>query len=178
MQKSTLALSLFSSSIEVMKKSIRIQLLLTGITLLLLASCSSIPTSKPLAPKVTVAGVTPLNLSLTDTKLNFTLRVENPNTYDLPLQNLEFAAFFAGKQIATGLTNEAVTIPANGEAMMDIAVTAGLSKIFGQLKSMLEEQQFDLNYNVVGKVKLKNWPTRIPFNVEGEFEQPDLGTTE
>lgn len=139
-----------------------------------ISGCASIPTSKPLAPKVTVAGVVPLNLSLTETRLNFTLRVANPNSFDLPLQNLDFIAYLGGDKIAVGNTNQPITIPANGETMMDVVVTTGLSKLWGHMKSMLDQQTTDLNYTVTGQVKLKNWPKRIPFNVAGELEKPKL----
>ena len=139
-----------------------------------LGACSSIPSVRPESPTVTVTAVTPVNLSLTDTKLNFSLRVSNPNDFNLPVRNLDFDAFFAGKKIAHGVSNEAVTIPANGEATMEIGVKAGLSKILKHVKTMFAEQDFNLNYGVKGKVKLANWPTRIPFNVERELDQASL----
>lgn len=139
-----------------------------------LSACSSIPSVRPESPTVRVTAVTPVNLSLTDTKLNFSLLVSNPNDFNLPVRNLDFDAFFAGKKIAHGVSNEAVTIPANGEAMLEIGVKAGLSKILKHVKTMFAEQDFNLNYGVKGKVKLANWPTRIPFNVEGELDQASL----
>lgn len=138
------------------------------------SGCKSIPTHKPIAPKVSIAAVKPLNLSLSGQKINFTLRVNNPNDYDLPLRSLDFIASFAGDDIAKGISDKAVTIPANGEALVDIVVVAGLGKLLGQIKSMARTKEFNLNYGVKGTVKLDNWPTRIPFDVAGVLEQPDL----
>ena len=137
-------------------------------------ACKSIPTHKPIAPKVSIASVRPLNLSLQGQKINFKLRVANPNAYDLPLRNLDFVASFAGEEIAKGLTNQSVTIPANGEAMVDIEVLAGLGKLLGQIRSMAKSKELNLNYGVKGSVKLDNWPSRIPFDVEGELEEPEI----
>lgn len=139
-----------------------------------LAGCKSVPTHKPIAPKVSIAAVKPLNLSLSGQRINFTLRVSNPNSYDLPLRSLDFIASFAGDDIAKGVSDEAVTIPAKGEALVDIEVLAGLGKLLGQIKSMAKTKEFDLNYGVKGSVKLDNWPARIPFDVTGVLEQPDL----
>jgi len=139
-----------------------------------LTACSSIPLSKPISPKVQIVSVKPTNLSLSKTNLEFKLRVANPNGYDLPLQQLEFTASFAGDEIASGSSKDAVTIPAHGEAILRLSVATKLSKVFGQLRAMLEAKEYDLAYGVKGSVKLANWPVRIPFDVEGELEEPAL----
>ena len=138
------------------------------------AACASLPTTKPIAPKVRVVSVKPLNLSLSKTNLRFRLEISNPNTFDLPLRQLDFVASFAGDQIAQGISRDAVTIPAKGQAMLEVAVVTELSKLFGQIKDMLKASEYDLAYGVKGSVKLANWPSRIPFNVEGELEEPKL----
>jgi len=148
--------------------------LLTLLLLTALSACASIPTSKPIAPKVRVVSVKPTNLSFNKAQLDFKLRVTNPNRFDLPLRQLNFVASFAGDQIAQGVSKDAVTIPANGEAILDVAVATKLSRLFGQIKDMLKAQEYDLAYGVKGSVKLANWPRTIPFNVEGELEQPNI----
>ena len=159
-------------------------LLLTLIALFI-ASCSSIPTHKPIAPEVSIANVQPLNLSLSGQKLLFTLRVKNPNAYDLPMQSLSFIASLAGEEIATGSSTGRATIPAKGEALVDISVVAGLKTIAKQLKSITNAasgSDFNLDYGVKGVVKLSNWPTAIPFKHSGDAapkirEQLDLPET-
>ncbi len=154
------------------------RLMLCCLLSLLVSACASIPTSKPIAPKVTVASVVPKNLSLSGTKLLFTLDVANPNSYDLPMEQLEFAASFDNQKIANGTSEKAVTIPANGQAQVEVVVVAKLSKFFGQLRSMLSSQDFSLDYQVTGFVKLANWPLKIPFNVVGEIDEPELRLTQ
>jgi len=137
-----------------------------------LVACSTIPLSKPLSPNVTVAGVRPIKLSLTSQTIGLTLRVENPNGFDLPMQSLTFNARFAGKQFAQGNSVDKVVIPANGTALLDVEVKTGLGKLATQLRSMLNDNNTELNYDVTGLVKLSNWPKAIPFNVEGEIDDP------
>lgn len=145
---------------------------------LALISCASVPTSKPIPPTVTVASVIPKNLSLSGTRLLFTLDVANPNSYDLPMQQLEFIASFDNQNVARGTSEKAVTIPANGQAQLEVLVVAKLSQFFGQLRSMLLSQEFSLDYTVSGFVKLANWPLKIPFDVAGELEEPSLPTNQ
>jgi len=139
-----------------------------------LTACSSLPLAKPQSPTVTVTGVRPLSLSLTSQKIGLTLRIANPNSFDLPMQSLTFAARFSGQQFAQGRSVEKVLIPANGEAMLEVEVKAGLAKLANQLKTMLSTANAELNYDVTGLVKLSNWPKAIPFNVEGEIDDPRL----
>lgn len=149
----------------------------SAVLLLLVSGCASLEKAKPVAPEVSIASVRPLNLSLSGQKLNFTLRVKNPNAFDLPVQSLEFAATLAGKKIAEGVNNSAVTIPANQEAMMDVVVVAGLSTVIEQFKSIAgslgkdlsTEEGINLDYGVKGAVKLANWPTKFPFDVKGDL---------
>jgi len=140
--------------------------------LVTLSACSSIPLAKPKSPDVSVAGVRPISFSLTKQTIGLTLRVKNPNGFDLPMQSLTFNARFAGEQFAQGNSTDEVLIPANGEAMLEVEVKTGLGKLATQLRSMLNSSTPELNYDVTGLVKLANWPKAIPFNVEGEIDDP------
>jgi len=138
----------------------------------LLCACSSLPTVKPQSPSVTVADVRPVSLGLNSQTIGLSLRVANPNNFDLPMQSLTFNALFSGQQFAQGHSVNNVIIPANGEALLDVEIKAGLVKLANQLKQMLDTTNPELNYDVSGVVKLANWPKAIPFNVEGEIEDP------
>ena len=86
------------------------------------------------------------------------------------MQSLTFKARFSGKQFAQGNSIDRVIIPANGEALLDVEVKTGLSKLIKQLSSAVSTENPELDYDVTGLVKLSNWPLAIPFNVEGEIE--------
>jgi len=149
-----------------------ISCLLAGLTGGVLSGCSTIPSIKPQSPSITVADVRPVSLSLTSQTIGLSLRVANPNNFDLPMQSLTFNALFSGQQFAQGHSVNNVIIPANGEALLDVEVEAGLVKFASQLKEMLDANNATLKYDVSGVVKLSNWPKAIPFNVEGEIEDP------
>ena len=135
-----------------------------------LSGCSAVPHHKPESPQVAVESVRLIGLSLKSQTLGLTLRVSNPNNYDLPIKQLNFNALIAGDLIAQGESTEQVTIPANGEAFMEVSVKAGLGKLITPILSAGIDQSSDLNYQVTGTLKLSNWPATIPFNVSGELE--------
>ena len=141
--------------------------------ILVLAACANLPLKKPQAPIVSITEVRPLNLSFTKQRLAFTLNVKNPNPYDLPLEGLDFVASFAGQEVATGESNDEVILPANNSTTVEVDVVVALNKFVTKFQSMLNSGTLDLGYDIKGHVKLGNWPTRIPFDVEGELEAPE-----
>ncbi len=138
----------------------------------MLVACSSLPLAKPESPTVKVTGVRPVNLGLVSQTIGLTLLVANPNSFDLPMQSITFNANFAGERFAQGNSISKVVIPGNGEASLEVEVTTGLAKLANQLKSMLNTENPSLDYDVNGVVTLSNWPKPIPFNVDGELEDP------
>jgi len=140
-----------------------------GLCVMLLVSCSTLPTSKPLAPEVEIATVDILAFGLTEQKLAFTLDVFNPNDYDLPVNLLEFMASSKNETVATGNTNEPVLLSAQNQTQVVVDVTMRTGKLLGQLLESALKKQTALDYNVTGFVELANWPVRIPFNVDKSF---------
>jgi LEA14-like dessication related protein len=149
-------------------------LLLILIQSLLLWGCASIPASRPLAPKVSIESVKAVKLSLKSQELAFQLKVSNPNDYDLPLQSLSFIAAVDATEVARGMSNERVNIPANDEAMLEVRVSTSINKLLGRLLLSTNSQDKNIVYDVKGFVKLSNWPARIPFNVDGSVVNPAI----
>ena len=136
---------------------------------LVTAACSSIPTSKPLPPKVEVADLQLVKLGLLSQELAFTLDVFNPNNFDLPVNTLNFVASMAEQTIAEGLSNTPVLLTANTHTTVVINVTTRANKLLSKLVDSAFSTDRVLDYNVTGFVKLDNWPARIPFNVDKQL---------
>lgn len=147
-------------------------LLFASSSMVFLSACSSIPLSKPQSPTVKLAGIRPTKISLTSQTLELTLNIQNPNSFDLPMESLTFSARFAGESFAQGNTINKVTIPANGEALLKVKVKTGLGQLAEQFRTMIATDELDLHYDIKGFVKLANWPKSIPINVEGELDDP------
>lgn len=151
---------------------------LTNISLILLTlsmiACSTIPTHKPIAPTVEIESVKAIKIKLTRQELEFSLKVTNPNAYDLPLQSLSFVASVDGSQMAQGISDERVTLPAKQDAVVKVRVNTRLNKLIGRLLLFSTSDQEEVDYRVTGFVKLANWPARIPFNVDGALENPGI----
>lgn len=136
---------------------------------LLLGACSSIP-KKALKPQIELVNIIPLNISLSEQKLRFNLNVVNPNSFELPVESVDFIARFNDTDIASGKSQQSAIIPANGEALLALDVTAGIDRLASTLQTLLQGQQLNLNYELKGSVKIEDWATPIPFNVIGELD--------
>jgi len=139
------------------------------IMVLSLISCATIPTSTPIAPTVALKSVKPIKLGLTKQELAFQLEITNPNPYALPVQTVSFIANLENEEVAQAISNERVTLPANGTEVLEIIVNARIQRILGQILSLNSNIANDLKYDVKGFVKLANWPLRIPFSTDGSI---------
>ena len=141
---------------------------------LALSACSSLPLYDPLPPEVSVDRIRLGKFTLRDQEVNLRLKVENPNSFDLPLQWLSFSVNVEGDELAKGSSDQAVTVPASGEALLDISVSSRrlFKFVFGYVKQ-LAQGKTATGYTVTGFVKLSNWPKRIPFDIDGVLEAPD-----
>jgi len=141
--------------------------------LLVLTACASI-VPKPVKPTVELVSIKPLNVSLTEQKLRFDLKVVNPNSFELPIETVDFIAKFNDTNIASGKSNQAITVAANSEAIVSLDVTAGLDRLAGTLQTLLKGESLNLDYQLTGNVEIATWPRPIPFDVIGAMDLDDL----
>lgn len=147
-------------------------MLLLLITSSVLGGCASVIT-KPVKPTIELVSVRPLNVNVTEQKLRFQLKVVNPNSFDIPVEAINFVARFNDTNIANGKSNQAVTVPANSEAMLSLDVTAGLNRLASTLNTLLQGKSLNLDYELTGTVQVTTWPDPIPFDVTGAMDLSD-----
>jgi len=141
---------------------------------LILSACSSLPLSDPIPPEVSVDRFRLGKLSLRKQEVHLRLKVDNPNNFQLPLQVLTFNVNVEGVELANGSSDQAVTIPANGDALLDVSVSSSrLFKFVFDYLAGVSKGKTETEYTVAGFVKLSNWPQRIPFDVDGVFDTPE-----
>jgi len=148
----------------IIHQAIRILIILAA--LLSTAACTLLP-AKPTSPEIELINVQPLDVSGTQQKLRFTLRVSNPNNFELPVESIDFVARFNGSNIANGKSTQTVSIPANSDGELTLDITAGLDRLATTPRSLIEGQTLNLDYKLVGTIAIENWSTPVPFDVVG-----------
>ncbi len=138
-----------------------------------LSACASLPGSLT-PPEVTVADLRLLEGGLLEQRYGMTLRVLNPNEVDIPVEGLSFAIELNGKPFAKGVSNQSVTLPRLGEAMIDVDAVSSLSGLLRQLGAMVKGREARLDYRVHGRLVTGGFGGSVPFDQSGEIDFEDL----
>jgi LEA14-like dessication related protein len=149
-------------------------LLVCGLLPSLLAGCAGLGDST-LPPQVTLINLRPLKASGFEQRFEIDLRVINPNDFDLAFDGFTFDLDVNDSKIATGVSNQALTVPRLGEAETTVIASTSLLELFKQFLSVA--QKGTLDYRIYGLAYLAHPTTRrLAYESSGKFEiLPDQG---
>ncbi len=163
---------MLSSTVRALQASRRICLMMV-IATGFLSGCAALDLANPKSPTIKLERVTPKQLGGTLQQLELGLLIQNPNRFDLQISGVDFTALVNGERFASGSSNQGVNVPGLGEALLEVQVVLGLTELFSQASKLLTSpSEGPLVYGVTGTVDLENWPSSIPFNVDGEYASP------
>ncbi|MFQ5467290.1 MAG: LEA type 2 family protein [Kiloniellaceae bacterium] len=143
-----------------------IRLLFGVMVLSLAAGCAALVEAEP--PHVGVSDIRLLGGGLLEQRMELTLRVGNPNNFDLPLDGLAFDLDVNERPFARGFTNQAIVVPRLGEVTIPVQATTGLLDMMGQVLNLGTRD--DLSYRLVGHAYLRGPGGRaLPFEQSGRL---------
>ena len=151
------------------RRSFLVTVLLAGV--LALGACASLP-GKTEPPRVSLIGLNLLSMELFEQRYQVRLRMKNPNDFELPVRGLDFRLDINGEAFADGVSNQAVTVPAFGEQVVELEVSSNLLQVFRQLQSLQHKRAPGLAYRITGRVAVGSYGQRLPFDYSGEFALP------
>ena len=108
-------------------------------------------------------------MTLLEQRYALQLRIINPNDADMPINGLSYTIEINQREFAYGVSRQAVTIPAYGEAVLEVEVVSSLLGMLRQLQSLQEDKPAVLDYRLSGKLGLANSPVRLPFEYSSEL---------
>ena len=137
------------------------------------ASCSDIQ-----EPVVTMTGVDVHGLSTEGLALNLVVDVENPNGFGADIGELEYRVLLDNTEVATGLQEDNVSVPAEGTVEVKIPFTIVWSGMDKGLKRLLDGEEHE--WRVKGRVRLsKAGLSRVfKFSEGGRFDAPKASDIE
>jgi len=121
-------------------------------------------------PRVSLVSIEPLELGLLEQRYRLVLRILNPNSIDLPLAGLSYSLEVNDREFAYGVSRQAVTIPALGEAMLEVDVISSLLDVLQQVQHLGTVKPAALDYRLSGKINLADSPLRLPFDYSGRLD--------
>lgn len=120
-------------------------------------------------PHVTLNNLQVLDMTPLEQRYVVTLRLQNPNPISLPVTGMSFQLDINDMELGRGVTNEAVTVPAYGEALVEIHVVSNLLRIVNQIHALESSKSQSLRYRLSGGLSISNRMSKLPFEYRGEF---------
>jgi LEA14-like dessication related protein len=125
-------------------------------------------------PELSVVDVRPDGGDFFSQKFKVRLRVQNPNSRELPVKGLTAVMELAGDEFARGQSMDRFTVPAGGEAEFDMMLTTNVAATVTRFKDALRDGRTGglLDYRIVGEVSLASgWLRTIPFEQRGTLSR-------
>jgi LEA14-like dessication related protein len=148
----------------------RVAAIVSVLGLLAVAGCSSLPNTDPL--NVDVAGIEPLPGEGLELRLAVSVRIQNPNDVAVEYTGTALSLELNGRDLASGVSDAAGTVPRYGETVLTIPVTISALNMVRQVLGFANaEEQKEVAYRVRGKLE-GGWFGTRRFTDEGTFELP------
>lgn len=136
--------------------------------LMLLASvlagaCGAAAAMEP--PSVAIASIDHVSMRGQRARLDVTLSVHNSNGLDVPLHALRFRCSFDGAQVAQGVDDKPVSLPAGGDALVPVTLDVDAGTLLGVLAALPPDGQ--VVYEIQGEAEIGLTMLRVPFDHRG-----------
>lgn len=80
------------------------------------------------------------------------LRIENPNDFDLPVDNVDVELELENRKIGEGVSSQNFVVPANGSAQFKMKVRTNLFSNLKTLKEIIDSKRDAIQYRLTGNV--------------------------
>jgi LEA14-like dessication related protein len=139
---------------------------------LALSACSLVA-PKFNRPNVAVIGIEARGGNLLQQNFAVKLNIQNPNDRELPVRGLHVELKVGGVQIATGVSDRAVTVPAFGESEFDMTVSANLALALLKFADKANQRADSIDYELTGEASIDlPFLRNLPFHQTGSFKLP------
>jgi LEA14-like dessication related protein len=124
------------------------------------------------SPHVTLADLRIVDMTLFEQRYALKIRVQNPNPIALPISGMNFQLDINDTELGRGVSDQSVTIPAHGEAVMEINLVSNLARVFDQIRGLEGGGTQGLRYRLTGDISIANRLATLPFDYQGEISPP------
>ena len=146
--------------------SLRGNALVLALFCALLSGCASLGVGgEPI--EVQLVSLTPLASTAFEHRLRVDLRLRNPNNHAYEIEGLRFVLDVNGRRLASGVSSETATLPRLGEVVVPVTTTTSLFDVVNQILAFGQQQQPHFEYELSGRVFLKNSWGSIDFERRG-----------
>ena len=137
----------------------------------LLAGCATAGFQNLETPHVTLSNVQPMDsMGVFEQHYDVTLRIQNPNNVDLPIDGLNYKVILNDREFARGVSRDRVVIPALGDEIIHVTVTNSPFDWVKQIDRLNSTPNIQPSYKIEGTLFLQGFGGRkLPFSQAGTF---------
>ncbi|WP_341303336.1 LEA type 2 family protein [Pseudomonas sp. TMP25] len=118
-----------------------------------LGGCSSLSSGDFKDPEVRLVNVDVVKAKLLEQQFMLRFRIDNPNSFSLPVRGLDYAVYLNQVKLAEGESNASFTVPAHGHHSFNVPVRTNLWRHLRQIVKALEKPDEPIPYRFQGAVK-------------------------
>ena len=134
--------------------------------ILIITACAT-PAPRIEAPQVSLESVRVTRIVDGKAELSVGLRLGNPNASALAIKAVDYEITLDNRPAASGHTVRVDTLPAGGEAKVDLAGRVDVGAV--AVAMMVLGPQLPVAYTIKGSVTVQDWAP-IPFSRSGKIE--------
>ena len=120
--------------------------------------------------KVTLSSLQLLESTLLEQRYLFRLRLQNRSPSTLSVSGMSFDVELNGREFASGVSNQQVSVPGFGEAIVEVEVSSSLFEIIRQIQSLQQRERKAFDYQISGRVHIGNGIFSLPFKETGVID--------
>lgn len=125
-------------------------------------------------PDVQLANIEMLKSNLWEQSFRLRLRVDNPNSRNLPVRGMHYQVYLNDMRLATGVTDRAFDVPAYGTEYFDVTVRSNIWRHLSDLVKLVEHQQ-PVNYRIDGHIRTGLFLSpKLTLQEEGTIDPADM----
>ena len=127
-------------------------------------------TPKFTRPNVSVVSIETRGGNMLQQNFSVKLNIQNPNNRALPVRGLHVELNVGGEQIASGVSDRAVIVPALGESQFDLTIKANMALAVLKLANKLDQHGSTVDYDLTGAASIDlPFLHDLPFHQSGSF---------
>ncbi|GJL60233.1 MAG: hypothetical protein NPIRA03_30900 [Nitrospirales bacterium] len=135
----------------------------------LMSACSTLPRNFE-TPEISIAGITPKDVTIFEQRFEVQLRIQNPNNFDLGLNGIRFEIELNDKEFGNGTSPAKVIVPRLGSEVVTGEVITGLGSFLRQVQGM-NATAAKLRYHLKGTAFAESpGDFTIPFDDSGKVD--------
>lgn len=119
-------------------------------------------------PKISVVNLQLVEATLFEQNYHIQLRIQNPNTFEVPVKGLQYTIELNNEHFTSGMSNHSVVIPALDSAIIEVEAISTLLSFFRQFNNLQQGKLEAITYRLKGKVHLTGFRSQH-FDYRGEM---------